>query len=73
MKMRDLGLSAALLALSAMPAHAYLDPGTGSIIAQAVIGAIVAGGFFARQWLGRVRAFLGLAKPAERGNSDDQR
>ncbi|HEY8108968.1 MAG TPA: hypothetical protein VIF43_03095 [Patescibacteria group bacterium] len=39
-------------------AHAYIDPGTGSVIIQAVIGAVVAVGFFLKtNWL-RVKTFF---------------
>lgn len=36
---------AAILALGITPAHAYLDPGTGSMITQFVIAAFVAAAF----------------------------
>ncbi|MEX1112869.1 MAG: hypothetical protein WD603_00400 [Patescibacteria group bacterium] len=33
-------------------AHAYIDPGTGSVIIQAIIGGVVAVGFFLKtNWL----------------------
>jgi hypothetical protein len=73
MDARILGLSMALLIAGAMPAHAYLDPGTGSIIAQAVIGAVVAAGVFARVWWARLRSLLGLAKPETSADVDEQR
>ncbi|MGE5145304.1 MAG: hypothetical protein ACM3N5_01070 [Candidatus Eiseniibacteriota bacterium] len=60
------------LVAGAMPAQAYLDPGTGSIIAQAAIGAVVAAGMFFRAWWGRVRELLGLAKPVETADSEEQ-
>ena len=46
-------------------AHAYLDPGTGSILLQAILGAIGAGYlFFKTSWY-RVKAFFGTATPEE--------
>jgi membrane protein implicated in regulation of membrane protease activity len=33
-----IGLPAAVLVWTAMPAHAYLDPGTGSMILQVLLG-----------------------------------
>jgi hypothetical protein len=72
MHARTLGLSVAVLIAAAMPAHAYLDPGTGSIIAQAVIGAVVAAGVFARVWWARLRSLLGLAKPARGTDGEEQ-
>lgn len=44
-------------------AHAYIDPGTGSIIIQSVLGAIAAaatfGAFYFDKFKGYVRSFLG--------------
>jgi O-antigen/teichoic acid export membrane protein len=51
-------------------AHAYIDPGTGSVVVQAVIGAVVAVGFFLKtNWL-RVKNF---AKKLFGGGKDDKK
>lgn len=51
-------------------AHAYLDPGTGSVIIQAVIAVFVAFGVF---W-GRVKSFLsGLFSRKSAGRADEVR
>ncbi len=47
--------------------HAYIDPGTGSVIVQAAIGGVVAAGFFLKtNWLrvkhGAQRLFGGKKK-----------
>jgi hypothetical protein len=47
----------AMLSVAA-PAHAYLDPATGSIILQAVIGAIAGATLFLRTSLYKVKAFF---------------
>ncbi|MBA4162522.1 MAG: hypothetical protein C0515_10705 [Novosphingobium sp.] len=47
----------AMLAVAA-PAHAYLDPSTGSIILQATIGAIAGATLFARTFLYRIKSAL---------------
>lgn len=39
-------------------AHAYLDPGTGSIILQGLIGAVVGGLFVVKMQWARVKAWL---------------
>jgi hypothetical protein len=44
------------------PAHAYLDPGTGSIVLQAIIGGVAAGLFILRGYFYRVRAWLGMSR-----------
>ena len=49
-----------LLAVAgALPAHAYLDPGTGSIILQGIIGAIVGALSFFSTGLERVKNAIG--------------
>jgi len=47
----------AVLSLSA-PAHAYIDPATGSIILQATIGAIAGGTLFLRTSLFKVKSLF---------------
>lgn len=51
MKMRLYILSAAFFAAFTLPAYAYLDPGTGSMILQGILGAIaVAGAVVSVYW-----------------------
>lgn len=51
------------LAASAVPAYAYLDPGTGSILLQGIIGAIaVAGAGLTRYWA-KVRSVFKSSSP----------
>jgi hypothetical protein len=54
--------TATMLSLAA-PAHAYLDPATGSIVLQATIGAIAGATLFFRTSLYKVRAFFSRSKP----------
>ncbi len=67
--MRPILLFLAVL-LAAPPAHAYLDPGTGSMIVQAIIGtavtALVAGRFY---W-DKIKAFV-LGKRSEAPDKTD--
>jgi hypothetical protein len=58
---------AAVLSVSmTAPAHAYLDPGTGSIILQAIIGGVAASMFILRSYFYRLKGMLGLvAKTAD--------
>lgn len=44
------------------PAHAYLDPGTGSAILQGVIAAIAAVGIAGKLYWHRILRLLGLKK-----------
>jgi hypothetical protein len=64
------GLVAILLVGVARPSEAqYLDPGTGSIIVQALIAGAVGVLTVARLYWSRIRAFLGKAD----GETDDGR
>ncbi|MFN3517360.1 MAG: hypothetical protein ACK4YM_09400 [Novosphingobium sp.] len=47
---------------AAAPAHAYLDPATGSIILQATIGAIAGATLFLRTSLYRIKRFFWRGK-----------
>jgi hypothetical protein len=51
-----------MLSLSA-PAHAYLDPATGSILLQALLGAVAGATLFFRTSLYKVRSFFSRRKP----------
>lgn len=55
------GLAAlVLLIATAAPAHAYIDPGTGSIVLQALIGAAAAGMVVWRGYVARFMAWVKL-------------
>ena len=43
-------------------AHAYLDPGTGSMILQGIAAAAIAAGLFWRKILDKIRSILGKEK-----------
>lgn len=49
----------AFLGSLSSPAYAYLDPATGSIILQAVVGAVASWLMYTRIFAARARAFLG--------------
>lgn len=48
-----------------VPAHAYLDPGTGSIILQAIVGGVAAALFVGRSYLHRVKTWLRSGQRSE--------
>ncbi len=52
-------LLALMLVAPALPAEAYLDPGTGSIVLQAVIAAIAAAAVALRLYWTRLKALFG--------------
>jgi hypothetical protein len=51
-----------LFILVPMPAHAYLDPGSGSALIQGILGAVAAIGVALKLYWHRVLKFLGLRK-----------
>jgi len=63
-------LAIALAVLAAAPAQAYLDPGSGSMMLQVILGGIAAVGVALKLYWHRLLAKLGLRKrPAA---DDDQ-
>ena len=57
-------LVAASLLLAAGPAFAYLDPGTGSMLLQVILGGIAAVGVALKLFWYKIRIAIGLKKPA---------
>lgn len=55
-------IGASIMLGVATPAHAYLDPATGSIMIQAVIGAVAGGTLFFRAQLYRLKTLFGRKK-----------
>ena len=53
-KLSLLGLLVYLMLLTTRPAHAYLDPGQGSLMLQALLGGTAALGLMARLALHRI-------------------
>lgn len=61
-----------LLSLNSGPAHAYLDPGSISLVVQAIIAAVAGGLMTVKYWYWRVLRFFGGKKEdrkTENGNS----
>ena len=48
-------LTLAYLIVFAQPAHAYLDPGTGSFILQVVLGVVLGGFYVFKGYLGKAK------------------
>ncbi len=62
-------LSAIIIVAAASPAHAYLDPGTGSMILQGLIGGIAAGATVIALYYQKIKSFFHKL----RGRPDDVR
>lgn len=54
-------LATSLLLTGTAPAYAYLDPGTGSILLQSILGAVAGGLVLGRTYLFRLKKRLGLS------------
>lgn len=63
-----------VITLYASEAHAYIDPGTGALIIQALIGLIATGLVTIRLWWRKFTAFIGLGKKenTEKTETDEE-
>tara|TARA_B100000767_G_scaffold271999_1_gene298774 strand:+ start:2510 stop:2743 length:234 start_codon:yes stop_codon:yes gene_type:complete len=59
------------LFLTVSSAHAYLDPGTGSIILQGLIAALAAGAVFIKIYWHKLLVILGIRKKTDTDNKQD--
>ena len=66
-----LTITALLLGASSTPAQAYLDPGTGSILLQALLGGAAGAAVVGRRYWHRLMVLVGARRDApEAGNAD---
>ena len=68
--LKEFGSVAALLLLWPTPAYAYLDPGTTSMILQALIGALVGGAIAIKVYWNKVKDFLIGLRKADKKEED---
>jgi Na+-transporting methylmalonyl-CoA/oxaloacetate decarboxylase beta subunit len=54
------------------PAHAYLDPGTGSLLLQGLIASVAAVAATGSIYWGKIRAYFSKKKDPDDGRSDEQ-
>lgn len=59
-----------IIELSNLPAQAYLDPGTGSMILQTIIATFVAAGIAVKSFWAQIKFFFSSKK--ESGNDNDE-
>jgi hydrogenase-4 membrane subunit HyfE len=64
-------LALGILAASEAPAHAYIDPGTGSYLLQLAIGSILGGLFVVKMYWKRLTAPLRRKKTDEDAQDED--
>lgn len=68
-------IAAGLTVIStSLPAHAYLDPGTGSLIVQSLVGGVLAASTFTAFYMGKIlkvfRRITGRARPGDMDPSE---
>jgi hypothetical protein len=61
-----------VLALFTQPAWAYLDPGTGSMLLQVILGGIAAVGVALKLFWHKIRAALGFAAKSDEDEETEQ-
>ena len=59
------------VALFTQPAWAYLDPGTGSMLLQVILGGIAAIGVALKLFWHKIRVALGMSRKAEPADEQD--
>ncbi len=64
--------TALVLGLCALPVQAYLDPGSGSLIIQGIIGAIAAVGVTLKLYWHKIKLKLGGRKPTDTEDDSGQ-
>ena len=60
------------LATLSRPAHAYLDPGTGAIILQVLLGGFAGALIIGRLYWQRIKALFGINPPPEKSSSQGE-
>lgn len=71
LRTRNLVFGSVILAIG-MPAHAYIDPGTGSALIQGLIAGVAAIGITARLYWHRIAEFIRRFRKRNDGNPDDR-
>jgi hypothetical protein len=66
--LRTTGLLAVLVLLDARDASAYLDPATGSMILQGIVGGVMAFLFVLRRQWGQVKSWFSRRRPPAPGS-----
>lgn len=69
-EMKTLFIAAMLLIVTTVNAHAYLDPGTGSIILQGLAAGAIAIAIFWRRFLSFVKGLFGKNKSSVNSESN---
>ena len=66
-------MAAAILGVMASPAYAYLDPGTGSMILQVLLGGVAGLALAGKLYWHKLLSFFGLRKDSDIRPVDDHK
>lgn len=69
--MQQLILVGILFTIFTKPAHAYLDPGTGSFLLQVIVGGFLGGVFIIKGYWQRISAFFTKKKSNQSSTSTE--
>jgi hypothetical protein len=61
-----IGIFSILMLISINPAFAYLDPGTGSMLLQVILGGVAAVGVAIKLYWHKIRVAVGLGRKTEK-------
>ncbi|MFH2204196.1 MAG: hypothetical protein ABIJ96_13840 [Elusimicrobiota bacterium] len=68
--MRMAGLAVSIFLAGALPAHAYLDPGSGSMYLQLLLGGLAGIGLVLKIFWGNILEMFGLGRKDDDGKAE---
>ena len=71
MNMNSRVLIVLIFSMSALPSYGYIDPGTGSLIIQSIIGAIAAIGVTLKLYWHKLKLFFSRNRAVEETKSEE--
>lgn len=73
MRIMTMASAGFIFVLSTSNAYAYLDPGTGSILLQGLIGAVASGMFVAKMYWAKLKSYVGFSSANTLDSDDTQK
>ncbi|MEM7069629.1 MAG: hypothetical protein AAF478_12180 [Pseudomonadota bacterium] len=70
MRITTISAASFIFVLSTSNAYAYLDPGTGSILLQGLIGAVASGMFLAKLYWAKLKSIVGFSGSANNDSAN---
>lgn len=73
MRLMTVASAGFIFVLSTSNAYAYLDPGTGSILLQGLIGAVASGMFVAKMYWAKLKSYVGFSNASDIDSEDNRK